>query len=244
MFLFVAVLAAFLFSSVIPFSHAQSTPLTQPHVPLGAAWHLSLAQIEKLPSLEREKNGSLTVATTIRSGPEIVLYATWQGRTVIFRIDRTFGLHAIGIELVPEAVQHAPETDDSELRDLQYRAPMRLAVINKYGKPQGLTNLWDGLDVTPIADSDWKEANVTDWVYALSSLIWEGSTTRIAVGEQEIWYVSQSWLEQRKLAKAFLEQRAVAAQGADIVREAVRQQRLDRARNAIPARAEKFESLL
>ena len=236
----VSALVFFLPVYIAPLVHAQA----EPHVPLGAEWHLSLAQVEKLPSLEREKDGSLKVATTIRSGPEIVLYATWQSRTVTFHMDRTFGLHAIGIELVPEAVQHAPEADDSELRDLQYRAPMRLAVVNKYGKPRGLTNLWDGLEVTPIADSDWKKMNITDWVYGLSSLVWEGSTTRIAVGEQEIWYVSQAWLEQRKLAKAFLAQRAVTAQGADIVREAERQQRLDRARAAIPERAVAFEPLL
>ncbi len=229
-----------LLGSLFSFAQAQS----EPHLPLGAEWQSTLAHIEQLPSLEREADGSLKAAATIRSGPEIVLYATWQARTVTFRIDRNFGLYALGIELVPEAVQHAPETDDSELRDLEHRAPMRLAVVNKYGRPQGLTNQWDGLDVSPLPDSGWKRANVTDWSYALSWLVWKGQATRIAVGEQEVWYVSQAQLDRRKQARALLEQHAGAVQGVDLVRQAERQQRLDRARDAIPTRAEALAPLL
>ena len=238
MYLFSVALTVFLLGSLVPPAQAQP----EPRIPLDAAWHLTLEQVEQLPSLEREADGSLTVATTIRSGPEIVLYATWRERTVTFQIDRVTGLYALGIEQVPEAIQHAPETDDSELRDLQYRAPMRMAVVNKYGKPQGLTDLWNGVDVNPVLN--WKEANITDWTYALSWLVWEGQHTRIAVGEQEIWYVSKAWLEQRKHARALLEQRNLTAHGADIVRQAKRQQRLDRARDAIPERAQALEPLL
>ena len=63
----------------------------------------------------------------------------------------------------------------------------------------------------------WKDTHVTDWFYALSWLIWEGHETRIAVGEQEIWYVSQAWLEQRKQARALLKKHALAAQDSDRV---------------------------
>ena len=229
-----------LLGSVFSFTHAQSTA----HLPLGAEWQSTLTQIEQLPGLERAADESLKAAATIRSGPEIVLYATWQTRTVTFRIDRDFGLYALGIELVPEAVQHAIETDDAELYDLEYRAPVRLAVVNKYGRPQGLTAQWDGLDIRSLPDSGWQQSTVIDWSYALSWLVWKSQDTRIAVGEQEVWYISQAWLEQRRQARTFLEQHAVAVQDIDLVRQAARQQRLDRVRNAISAQAAELEPLL
>ena len=225
---------------ILPLAHAQ----LEPHIPLGAVWNLTLAQTEKLPALERDTDGSLKAASTVRSGAEIVLFATWRERTVTLRIDRAVGLYAVGIELVPETIQHSLTADDSELRDLEYRAPMRIAVVNKYGKPHGLSSLWEALDVNALQASLWKETHVTDWFYALSWLIWEGHETRIAVGEQEIWYVSQAWLEQRKQARALLKKHALAAQDSDLVRQAERQRRLDHARDAIPARAEEFEPLL
>ena len=100
-----------LLGSIFSFAYAQQAA----HLPLGAEWQSTLTQMEQLPGLERVAGGELKAAVTIRSGPEIVLYATWQTRTVTFRIDRDFGLYALGIELVPEAVQHAIETDDTEL---------------------------------------------------------------------------------------------------------------------------------
>ncbi len=229
-----------LLGSIFSFVHAQSAA----RLPLGAEWQSTLAQVEQLPDLERVADESLKAAATIRSGPEIVLYATWQERTVTFRIDRHFGLYALGIELIPEAVQHALETDDAELSDLEYRAPMRLAVVNKYGTPQGLTTQWDSLDIRSLPDADWKDSSVTDWSYALSWLVWEGQDTRIAVGEQEVWYVSQAWLEQHRQARTFLEQHPTAVQGIDLVRQAARQQRLDHARSAIPMRAAELEPVL
>ena len=226
-----------LLGSLCSFAYAQSAA----RLPLGAEWQSTLAQVEQLPGLERVADESLKAAVTIRSGPEIVLYATWQTRTVTFRIDRSFGLYALGVELIPEAVQHALETDDTELSDLEYRAPVRVAVVNKYGPPQGLTTQWDGLDIRPLPDLGWKQSNVIDWSYALSWLVWKSQDTRIAVGEQEVWYVSQAWLEQRRQARTFLEQHAVAVQDIDLVRQAARQQRLDHMRAAIPTRAAELE---
>lgn len=240
--MYIPLVFAIFFCCISPLVTAHAQP--EPHIPLSALWQMTLAQTEELSSLDRQIDGSLKAAATIRSGAEIVLYATWKERTVTFRIDRNFGLHAIGIELVPETIQHSPTAGDAELRDLQYRAPMRIAVVNKYGKPHGISRLWDALDLNALQASMWKETHVTDWFYALSWLIWEGQETRIAVGEQEVWYVSQAWLERRKQARALLERHALAAQDSDLVRQAERQQRLDRAREAIPARAEEFEPLL
>ncbi len=226
---------------------AQSTPApaqAEPRLPLGAEWQATLAHVEQLPALERTADKSLKAAVTIRSGPEVVLYATWQTRTVLFRIDRHFGLYALGIELTPEAVQHAPETDDAVLSDLEYRAPMRLAVVNKYGPPQGLTPQWNSLDISPLPEADWKTSQVTAWSYALSWLVWAGQDTRIAVGEQEVWYVSQAWLDQRRQARTMLEQHAVAVHAGDLIRQAARQQHLNRVRAAIPTRAAELEPLL
>ena len=239
--MYIPLVFAIFFYCINPLAaHAQP----EPHIPLGAIWQMTLAQTEELSSLDRQTDESLKAAATIRSGAEIVLYATWKERTITFRIDRNFGLHAIGIELVPETIQHSPTADDAELRDLQYRAPMRIAVVNKYGKPHGISRLWDALDVNALQASVWKETHVTDWFYALSWLIWEGHETRIAVGEQEVWYVSQAWLEQRRQARALLERHALTAQDSDLVRQAERQQRLDQARAAVSARAEEFEPLL
>ncbi len=233
--------AMFLLLGSFPsFVYAQSTS----GLPLGAEWQSTLAQIEQLPDLERTVNDNLKAAVTIRSGPEIVLSVIWQLRTVTFRVDRDFGLYALGIELVPEAVQHAVETDDAKLYELEYRAPVRLAVVNKYGKPKGLTTQWNDLDIRPLSEAGWKASNVTDWSYALSWLVWEGQDTRIAVGEQEVWYVSQDWLEQHRQARTFLQQDPTSVQGVDLVRQAARQRRLDRARAAIPKRAAALEPLL
>lgn len=229
-----------LLGSIFSFAHAQPTA----DLPLGVEWQSTLTHIEQLPDLERAADESLKAAATIRSGPEIVLYATWQTRTVTFRIDRDFGLYALGIELVPEAVQHAIETDDAELYDLEHRAPVRVAVANKYGQPNGLTAQWDGLDIRPLPDAGWQQSTVIDWSYALSWLVWKSQDTRIAVGEQEVWYVSQAWLEQRRQARTFLKQHAVAVQDVDLVRQAARQQRLNRARAALPTRAAELEPFL
>ncbi len=225
---------------VTPLARAQP----EPYIPFGAVWNLTLAQTEKLSTLERDANGSLKTASIIRTGEETILFATWRERTVTLQIDRAFGLYAIGIELVPETIQHSLAADDSRLRDLEYRAPMRMAIVNKYGKPHGMSGLWEALDVNALQDSLWKKTHVVDWFYALSWLIWEGHETRIAVGEQEIWYVSQTWLGQRKQARSLLEQHALTAHDSDLVRLAERQQRLDQARDAISARAEEFEPSL
>ena len=225
---------------ITPLARAQP----EPQIPFGAMWNLTLAQTEKLSTLERDTRGSLKTASIIRSGEEIVLFATWRERTVTLQIDRAFGLYAIGIELVPETIQHSLAANDSRLRDLEYRAPMRMAIVNKYGKPHGICGLWEALDVNALQDSLWKKTHVADWFYTLSWLIWEGHETRIAVGEQEIWYVSQTWLGQRRQARALLEQHALTAHDSDLVRQAERQRRLDQARDAISARAEEFEPLL
>ena len=134
---------------ISPLAHAQP----EPHIPLGAVWNLTLAQTEKLSTLERDTNGSLKTASTVRSSEEIVLFATWRERTVTLQINRAFGLYAIGIELVPETIQHSLTADDLKLRDLEYRAPMRMAVVNKYGKPHGISGLWEALDVNALQDS-------------------------------------------------------------------------------------------
>jgi len=226
--------------SISPLAHAQP----EPDIPLGAVWNLTLARTEELSTLERDTNGSLKTTFIVRSSEEIVLFATWRERTVTLQIDHAFGLYAIGIELVPETIQHSLSADDSKLRDLEYRAPMRMAVVNKYGKPHGISDLWEALDVNALQGSLWKKTHVADWFYALSWLIWEGHETRIAVGEQEIWYVSQTWLGQRKQARSQLKQHALTAHDSDLVRQAERQRRIDQARDTISARAEEFEPFL
>ncbi len=220
----------------------------EPQIPLSATWTLSLERGQKLSELERAANGSLKASHTIRSTSQIELVASWQGRTVSLLFDRSFGLYAIGVEMVPWAAQHSAIAADPEQQDLEQCAPIRLAVIRKYGTPQGIATSWESLEVLPLpvgwdGTMAFTEARAIDWSYARNWLIWEGKETRLALGEQFVWYVSKAGLVAREQAQRVLEKEQRAVQEQDRTQRAERQQHLDRARQAVLAHAQDLEAL-
>ena len=225
---------------------AQAPP--EPQIPLGATWAMPLEQGQKLSGLERAADGSLKASHTIRSNSQIELVASWQGRTVSLLFDRSFGLYAIGVEMTPRAAQHSSTVVDPEQQDLEQCAPIRLAVIRKYGTPQGVTTSWESLEVLPLSTSwhgatAFTEAGAIDWSYARNWLLWEGKDTRLALGEQFVWYVSKAGLAEREKSRQAFEKEQRAVQEQDRAQRAERQQQLDRARQEVLAHAQDLEAL-
>jgi hypothetical protein len=207
-----------------------------------------MEQVERLPDLERAPDGSLKASYTVRGSNQIELVTRWQGRAVSFLFAKDFGLYAISVEMVPQATLHSLAAADQEMLDLEQCAPIRLAVMRKYGSPQGLAASWDAAEVTPLPVNQTtamtrSEAGSIAWPYARNWLIWEGQDTRLALGEQSVWYVSQAGLVHREEAKQELEREALAVQERDMEQRAQRQQELEQARQAVPSRAEEWESL-
>jgi len=228
----------------------------EPQMPLGATWTMPIEQVQRLPDLERAPDRTLKGAYTIRANSQTELVARWQGRVVSFFFGRDFGLYAIDVEMVPQAEQHTPTAADLELQDLEQCAPIRLAVIHKYGTPHGLADSWEAAEVTPLSVDRTSatvrtatgsavptETGSTDWPYARNWLIWEGQDTRLALGEQSVWYVSRAGLTQREHTKQRVEKEGRATQERDAARQAQRQRQLDQARQAVLPRAQELESL-
>src|SRR5712691_6241820 len=240
-------LAALLFlGSLSAFAGAQAPPELQ--VPLGARWAMPSEEAQQLSGLERASDGSLKASYTIRSNSQVELAASWQGRTVSLLFARGFGLYAIGVEMTPWAAQHSSTVIDPEQRDLEQCAPIRLAVIRKYGTPQGVATSWESLEVLPLSRgwhgaTTFTEAGAIDWPYARNWLIWEGKETRLALGEQFVWYVSKAGLVAREQARQALEKEQRSVQEQDRTQRAERQQHLDRARQAVLAHAQDLEAL-
>jgi hypothetical protein len=217
---------------------------------------MSIEQVQRLPDLERSPDGSLKGSHTIRANSQTELVARWQGRAVSFFFGRDFGLYAIAVEMVPQADQHTPIAADLELQDLEQCAPIRLAVIRKYGTPLGLAESWEAAEVTPLSvdrisatvrtetgSAVPTETGLSDWPYARNWLIWEGQDTRLALAEQSVWYVSRAGLAHREQAKQAVEKEGLAAQERDATRQAQRQRQLDQARQAVLPRAQGLEPL-
>jgi hypothetical protein len=225
---------------------AQSQP--EPRIPLGAVWTLTLEQAQRLPDLERAADGTLKASYTIRSSSQIELVTRWQGRTVSLLFARDFGLYAIGVEMVPWASQHSPTAADPEVQDLEQCAPIRLAVMRKYGAPQGIAESWEATEVTPLPVTPTSpiargETQSLHWPYARNWLVWEGKDTRLALGEQFVWYVSRAGLARREQARRALEKEGQASQERDAERRAQRQRHLGQAREEVLSRARGLESL-
>jgi hypothetical protein len=214
----------------------------EPRPPFGATWTMSLEQVRNLPDLERNADGTLKASYTIHATSQIELVARWQGHAISFLIAHNFGLYAIALDMVPQADRHPPIPTDIELRDLEHCAPVRLAILQKYGTPHGLAESWDVAEVPPFPTDHLRApaaftANAIDWPYARNWLIWKGPDTRLALGEQFVWYVSEAGLTHKQQARHLLAETVRAAQKQEAERQAQRQQQLERARQAVPSRA-------
>jgi len=247
-FMLCRLIAALLFlGSLSTFAVAQTQP--ELSIPLGARWTMPLEQAQKLPGLDRTAKGALKVSYTIRSNSQVELVTSWQGRLVSLLFAQGFGLYAIAVEMTPWAIQHLAIATDPEQQDLEQCAPIRLAILRKYGTPQGMVETWDDLKMLPLP-ADWKsgetltsDAGAIDWPYGRNWLVWEGDETRLALGETFVWYVSKAGLDYKEKMRQALEKENLAAQAQDRVRLIKRQLQLEHAREDAPSRAQELEAL-
>jgi hypothetical protein len=208
-----------------------------------------MEQVQRLSGLDRTPKGALKVSYTIRSNSQVELVTSWQGRLVSLFFAKGFGLYAIAIEMTPWAAQHSATATDTEQQDLEQCAPIRLAILHKYGTPQGMVESWDALTILPLPE-DWKsgatlisEAGAIDWPYGRNWLLWEGPETRLALGETFVWYVSKAGLDYKEKVRQALEKEELATQAQDRVRLIKRQLQLEHAREDAPSRAQELEAL-
>ncbi len=219
----------------------------EPQIPVGASWGMTLEQARKLPELEHTATGELHSAYEIRSSSQVELVARWQGRAISFYVARDIGLYAINIEMTPQALQHGPLEADQDLVELEYWAPIRQAIRQKYGAPTGLAPAWDSTEFSPLstvrtASRIDEESEDPDWPYARNVLLWEGQETRLALGEQSVWYASLLGLANRETAKRAWDQEQDSSLNRELERRAKRQQQIDDARATLPSRVRKIES--
>jgi hypothetical protein len=219
----------------------------EPQIPVGASWGMTLEQARKLPELEHTATGELQHAYEIRSSSQVELVARWQGRAISFYIAHDIGLYAINIEMTPQALQHGPLEADQDLVEIEQWAPIRQAIRQKYGAPTGLAPSWDSTDLSPLSTSRTasqtdEEPEDPDWPYARNVLLWEGQETRLALGEQSVWYASRLGLAKRENAKRAWDQEQDSSLNRELERRVKRQQQIDDARAAIPSRSRKVES--
>src|SRR5262249_41414568 len=219
----------------------------EPQIPVGASWGMTLEQTKKLPELEHDAAGALQHSYEIRGASQVELVARWHGRTISFYVAHDLGLYAINIEMTPHALQRGPLAAAQELLDLEQWAPIRQAIMQKFGEPTGLASSWDTSEISPL--STWRTASkmnedpdAPNWPYARNVLLWEGQITRLALGEQSVWYASRLGLAKRETAKRNWEQDQDSSLNRELNRRAKRQQQIDDARATMPSRARKVES--
>lgn len=219
----------------------------EPQIPAGASWGMTLEQIQQLPELERDETGTLRSMYTIHGTSQIELVARWQGRSISFQVANENGLYAVSIEMIAMTAQHTPIAPDQEILDLEQCAPIRFAVLQKYGRPQGISSTWDATEIAslPIVpqEIDDIEGQSRIWPYARNWLIWEGQETRLALGEQSIWYASRLGLAKQERSKKEREEEQNMALSRTLDRRAQRQRKIEEAREALPSRARDIGSL-
>jgi hypothetical protein len=234
--------------SLAGISLAQTSNKPEPRIPLGASWGMTMQQAQQLPELERVADGALQQSYLIRGTSQNELVARWKDRAISFHIDNEVGLYAINIEMTPQSVQHTQNAADQELLDLEQCAPVRLAIMRKYGASAGLAVSWDTSEIAPLSPArvapplDIKTESLK-WSYARNWLIWEGQESRLALGEQSVWYASRVGLAKRERRKRELEKERDQSLERESALRAKRQQQLEDAREAVTFRAQTFEAL-
>lgn len=217
----------------------------EPQAPLSTSWGMTLEQVQKIPELDRTADGSPQNSYIIRGVSQYELVARWKGRAVSFSIAKDFGLYAINIEMTPLTRHNTPIAEDQELLDLEHCAPIRLAVMQKYGQPLGIAATWDTDEIAALSASSKPalldaELESRRWSYARNWLIWEGQESRLALGEQSLWYVSRLGLAQRERKRMELEKELDQSLERELERRTKRQQQIDEAREAVTPRAQAF----
>src|SRR5205814_9800368 len=110
-----------------------------------------------------------------------------------------------------------------------------------------LAPAWDSTELSLLSTSRTashvdEESEDADWPYARNVLLWEGQETRLALGEQAVWYASRLGLAKRENAKRAWDQEHDSSLSRELERRAKRQQQIDDARATLPSRIRKVES--
>jgi hypothetical protein len=71
--------------------------------------------------------------------------------------------------------------------------------------------------------------------------VWEGAETRLALGEQSVWYASHVGLAKRQRARREMEKEQDKSLDRELARRAQRQQEIEDAREATASRASTVE---
>jgi hypothetical protein len=218
----------------------------EPQIPAGASWGMTLKQIQQLPELERDAGENLQKSYIIRGTSKDEFVALWKDRPISFLVSKDLGLYAINVEMTPRAIQHTQNAADQELLDLEQLAPIRFAIMQKYGPPLGLAITWETSEISPLPQMGGSAAvDVEDtaiqWPYARSWLVWEGAETRLALGEQSVWYASRVGLATQRRAKKDLEKEGDRSLDRELARRAQRQQQIEDARETVASRASAVE---
>jgi hypothetical protein len=203
---------------------------------------------QKLAVLDRNADGSLQHAHVVHANSQKELVTRWQDQIVTFLFAVDFGLYAVGIETIPWTVQHTTKETDMEIRDMKYSAPTRVAVAEKYGTPDAVGALWSAQELTPLAENristtPYGKANLIDWDYGRSWLIWQGHTTRLALSDQSVWYASQDGLAYRAKVEWAIEQEPLDEQAKEAEKDAERERRLQHTRQQITSQVKRLAPL-
>lgn len=209
---------------------------------------MTLEQVQRLLELERTPGGRPPNSYVIRGASKDEFVTVWQERPISFLVAKDIGLYAINVEMTPRAMQHTQDAADQEFLDLKHWAPVRLAILQKYGPPLGLAITWNAEEISPLSTvrefttvTPDQETIAIQWPYARNWLVWEGAETRLALGEQSVWYASRVGLAKQLRAKKALEEEQDRSLERELARRAARQQLLEDARNAVVSRASAVE---
>jgi len=206
---------------------------------------MTAEQVRNLPELERDGHGQLQNFYVIRGISQDEFVALWKDRPISLYVAKDLGLYAINIEMMPKSLRNTLNAADQELVDTEQFAPIRLAILRKYGLPLGLAITWDAKEISSLSVSGESiavnmEAAALQWPYARNWLIWEGAETRIALGEQSVWYASHVGLAKRQGIKSTLAKEREQTRDHEFEQRAKRQQQLENAREAVSSRASAF----
>ena len=220
----------------------------EPRIPAGVSWGITLEQVQRLAGLDRNEEGTPRHGYVIRGATRDEFVALWQDRLISFYIAKDIGLYAINIDMTPQSIRHTQAVADQELTDIAWYAPIRLAILQKYGPPSGIVQTWDADELTPLSLAENAEMTTMEtvairWPYARNWLVWEGAETRLALGEQSIWYASQLGLLKRQRQRKDNDEEQERSAERELTRQMNRQQQLEAARAAVPSQAETLLSL-
>jgi len=219
----------------------------EPQIPAGASWGITIEQVRRLTGLDLPLADRSHDSYVIQSATQYEFVAVWQDLPISFYVAKDIGLYAINIEMIPNSIRHTEAITDQEMIDIEHCAPIRFAILQKYGIPSSIAPNWEGEEFLPFPSPDKTtrkqlQQTAVQWPYARNWLIWEGTATRLALGDQSIWYMSQVGMKKKLQRKKTLIREQEQAIDNELTRRLNRQHEIEAARATVPERASAFIS--